>query len=75
MKRIKTLKEHYFDKRGIDILPQIETAAKDKAQYFVTSNKEVLEDRKLIEDKYPIKIRTSKEWIREAGAQHGRQKK
>lgn len=55
------MKQEYIDQYGIDSLPHLLIASASGCQYFVTTNKALLKDRKELEQRYKIKIRTPQE--------------
>ena len=57
------MKEKYIDSYGIDSMPHLKIAAKERCKFFVTTNKAMLRDRKKLEAKYKIQIRTPKELL------------
>lgn len=58
------MKDKYIDHYGIDSLPQLKEAAKIKSAYFITLNKAMLKDRKELEKKFKVKIRTPMEMVK-----------
>ena len=57
------MKKSYIDQYGCDSLKQLEIAAKNGADIFVTSNVEMLKDWKMLEKKYKVKIREPREMV------------
>jgi len=57
------MKKKYFDEYGLDSLPKLKEASAIGCDVFATLNKELIKDRKELEEKYHIKIRTPKEII------------
>jgi hypothetical protein len=60
------IKPEYIDHYGIDSLPHLREASAAGCDVFVTTNESLLEDRKLLESEYQIKIRTPEEALDEA---------
>lgn len=59
------MKDKYIDHYGIDSLPNLIEASQNRCAVFVTTNKPLLEDRKELEKRFNIKIRTPKEMLKE----------
>lgn len=55
------MKKKYIDHYGFDGLIHIRLAVKGGAEYFVTNNKSILEDREELERYFGILIRTPEE--------------
>jgi hypothetical protein len=55
------MKAQYIDHYGIDSLPHLRKAAEMHCAMFVTTNQEMLDDRKELEVLFNIKIRTPEE--------------
>ena len=50
------MKTEYIDHYGIDSLPNLKEAVELKADVFVTTNKNILQDKKELEQYFKIKI-------------------
>ena len=55
------MKNEYIDQYGIDSLIHLKLAKKSGADIFVTLNKELLKDRKELEQIFKIKIKSPEE--------------
>ena len=55
------MKEKYIDQYGIDSLPNLIIASENGMDVFLTLNKELLKDKKELEKKFKIKIRSPEE--------------
>ena len=55
------MKEKYIDQYGIDSLPNLIIASENGMDVFLTLNKGLLKDRKELEKKFKIKIRSPEE--------------
>ena len=66
------MKKKYIDHYGIDSLPHLIEASRAGCDAFITINDPMLKDRKELEKKFKIKIRTPKEILEE---ENGKEKK
>ena len=59
------MKREYIDLFGLDSLPKLSEACLNGCDVFLTINESLLEDRVELEEKFTIKIRTPKEFLRD----------
>lgn len=58
------MKDKYIDHYGLDSLPHLIMAKDSGCEYFITYNKELLDNRVELEKIYDIKIRTPDEMLK-----------
>lgn len=58
------MKREYIDQYGIDSLLNLRIASENNMNFFITINEELLKDREELEERFNIKIRTPKEFMK-----------